>query len=369
MDLKRNILVSTLILCGIGIVMIYSASSYVGSVKYGDSLFYVKKQGLALLLGLVCMYLASRMDITKIERFGLPIYIVGLVLLLIIFIPGVGSNAYGATRWIDLRVITFQPSEIAKFTLVVFLAKLFSKKHPTTIASMIIPILVVACMLVAVLLEPNMSCAICMAAISMIMFIVGGIRFRHAVAFASLGIGGGIALIFAEPYRIKRLMAYLDPWSSPRGEGYQLIQSYYALGSGGLFGVGLFASRQKYLYLPFSESDFIFSIIGEELGVIGCVVVLLIFSVYIASGIAIAIKSDERFKSLLALGIVSVVSVQTILNVAVVTGSIPPTGLPLPFISAGGSSLIVFLIATGVLISIDTEKIKQAKRNWVRMTS
>ena len=213
-----------------------------------------------------------------------------------------------------------------------------------------------------------MSITVVIGASLMVMLFVGGIKKKHiyvAVCFVLIAIP---VLILLEPYRIKRLVAFVDPWATPKGEGYQLIQSYYALGSGGIFGVGLFNSRQKYLYLPFAESDFIFSVIGEELGLIGCVIVLGVYAVLVFSGIKISVLASDRYSRLLAAGITAVITIQTLLNVAVVSGLVPPTGVPLPYVSAGGSSLMVFTFSSGVLASLaeekgeNKEKVKWSKR-------
>lgn len=204
-----------------------------------------------------------------------------------------------------------------------------------------------------IMLEPNMSITMCLVCVILFMFLAGGIKLRKILLLAIPLVIAVPVLIFLEPYRLKRLMAFLDPWASPKAEGYQLIQSYYALCRGGLFGVGLFQSRQKYLFLPFAESDFIFSVIGEELGLFGAMCVVIAFIFLIRYGFLIAARAKDRYKALLAAGITSVIAVQTALNLAVVTGCVPPTGLPLPFISAGGSSLVSFMSAVGVLLSVE----------------
>ncbi len=298
------------------------------------------------------MFGASKIKIEWLKKFSVPIYIVSMVLLLILFIPKVGQEVYGATRWINLGFITFQPSEIGKFALVIFLAAYMTKHPPDCFKNLIIPILAGLAMCAAVMFEPNMSITMCIGLTLLIMLFAGGIKWRYMAVFGGAAAAAVPALIFIEPYRIKRLMAFLDPWASPQGEGYQLIQSYYALGAGGLFGVGLFASRQKYLYLPFAESDFIFSVIAEETGLLGSIAVMGLFFVLIISGILIALRAKDRFERLLAAGITIVIAVQTLLNIAVVSGSIPPTGLPLPYISAGGSSLMVFMCVSGLLMNI-----------------
>lgn len=358
MRLRANVLAVTVILSLFGIVMVYSASSYSAEINFGDAFFYVKKQALAFAAGLIMMIIASKIKTEWLNKAKWAIYGFSMALLLMLFIPGVGTSSYGATRWISLGFISFQPSEIAKFGLVVFLAGFMEKYPPVSVKRMIVPVVCGLAMCAAVMLEPNMSITVCIALTLFIMLFIGGMRGIHIALMGAAGAAAIPVLIIAEPYRMKRLTAFLDPWATPRGEGYQLIQSFYALGSGGLFGVGLFASRQKYLYLPFAESDFIFSVIGEELGLFGSAIVIILFAVLIISGIRIAIQADERFDSLLAGGITSIIAVQTIINIAVVSGSIPPTGLPLPYISAGGSALMVFMAASGILINIDKKKKK-----------
>lgn len=352
MRLGARIILSTLLLSLLGLVMIYSASAYSAKLHFGDSLYYVKKQALAFAVGVAAMIGGAKINTEFLKKIRWIIYVLSMVLLLILFIPGVGSSVYGATRWIDLKIITFQPSEIAKFGLVILLAGEFSQRPPVSFRYAIIPVLCGLTMCAAVIMEPNMSITMCIGLTMLTMLFCGGMRGKYFMFASSTAAIGVPVLIFAEPYRVKRLLAFINPWASPLEEGYQLIQSYYALGSGGLFGVGLFASRQKYLFLPFAESDFIFSVIGEELGLLGSVFVLGIFFVLIVSGVMVAMRAGDRYNSLLATGITAVIAIQTLINIAVVSGSIPPTGLPLPYISAGGSSLIVFMFASGLLVNI-----------------
>ena len=277
--------------------------------------------------------------------------------------PGVGIENYGAKRWIGSGGFSLQPSEIAKFSLVL-VCSLYMSKRPDQMAGAkgiaVVSLLGLAvCALV--ILEPNMSITMCVALVTFSMLFVGGAKIKHLVLCLLPLVVAVPLLIIAEPYRLARLMAYLDPWASPKGEGYQLIQSFYALGSGGWFGVGLFNSRQKFDFLPFAESDFIFAVIGEEIGFVGCIFVLSIFTVLVYQGFKIAKNANSRFECYLASGISSVIAIQTLLNVAVVTGTIPPTGLPLPFISSGGSSLVVFMASTGILLGIDKNSKKHQK--------
>lgn len=337
-----------------GCVMVYSASYYSASINFGNQYYFLIKQIVGVVLGLVALITLSFFNYQKLVKYKWWAVLVAVVLLLLVFIPGIGVSNYGANRWINLGVATLQPSEIAKFVLVLFCAIHLSQNHKN-IKSLksLLPMLAVGgifCLLVIV--EPNMSITICMALVLFIMLFIGGLSKKHFWALGSLGAFAFPSLIILEPYRVKRLMAFVNPWASPQGEGFQLIQSLFALGAGGLFGVGLFNSRQKFLFLPFSESDFIFSIIAEELGFVGSVCILLVFAVLIYLLIKIARMACDRFGTLLVAGIASVIAVQTLLNIAVVTGSIPPTGLPLPFISAGSTSLIVFMGAVGLSINV-----------------
>ncbi len=348
----KILLACVLTLSLFGLLMQFSAGSYSAMQETGDAFAYVKRQAAALAFALALFPFVCRIDTGVYYKLRHVLFVSGLVLLALVFVPGVGVENYGATRWINLGFTTFQPSDIAKFTLTVFIAGCLSRKSAVSFASMAKILLACAATCALIMAEPNMSITMCVGLVTLVMLFVGGAKPRH---FALLGVPAlalVVALIAVEPYRLKRIAAFLDPWSSPLGEGYQLIQSYYALGAGGLFGVGLFNSRQKYLFLPFAESDFIFSVVGEELGFFGCVAVLALFGVLVWRGVLIAVRAQTRFDCNLAAGITAVIGVQALLNVAVVTGTIPPTGLPLPYVSAGGTSLLMFVSAAGVLEKI-----------------
>ena len=349
-----GVLIPAIALSCFGVLMVYSASFYGAENAYGNAFFFAGKQlgGLALgVVALICCYFFNYKALCKIK---IPAIVVGFVFLLLVFVPGIGIESYGAKRWIGFGAFSFQASEIAKFCFVIFAAGYMAeRKNKMGTISGILPVLLMGgLMCVLILAEPNMSVTLCVGIVMLIMLFVGGMKLKH-FAFLSVPLAALVPLlIIIEPYRMKRLMAFLDPWASPQGEGFQLIQSLYSLGGGGWFGVGLFNSRQKYSFLPFSESDFIFAIIGEEFGLFGCFVLLLVFALLIYSGYRIAMTSSNRFGCYLAAGITSIIAVQVLINVAVVTGSIPPTGLPLPFVSAGSTSLVVFLAAVGVLLNI-----------------
>lgn len=348
----KTLLIVALTLALFGIVMQYSASSYIALQQTGDEFFYVKKQALALIVALVAAFATSRLKSSVLKKFSLVLLIVSAVLLALVFVPGLGVEKYGATRWLNLGFTTFQPSELAKFALVIFIAARLSERSSQRFRDMIGILAATLVICALVMLEPNMSITVCIGMCVLLMLFIGGCGIKQFAVMAIPVVVAIPLLILAEPYRLKRLLAFIDPWASPLGEGYQLIQSYYALGSGGWFGLGLFNSRQKYMFLPFAESDFIFSVIGEELGLIGCIFTIALFAVLIWRGIVIALRARDRFQTYVAAGVSIVIAVQTILNIAVVSGSIPPTGLPMPFISSGGSSLVVFAAAVGILEGI-----------------
>jgi len=362
---KREILVVALVLALVvfGCIMVYSASSYSAEYKYKNEYFFLFKQLFGVVLGIFGMLFCAFIDYHSLKKFRYVILAVSVVLLVLVFVPGFGVQSYGANRWVNLFGISVQPSEIAKFALVLFLAYYLSENHDKikTFKGLILPLAVAGLLCVLVIIEPSMSVTMCLAFVTFFMLLIGGMSKKHTIIFSSMAGAMVPVLILAEPYRLKRLFAFLNPWASPQGEGFQLIQSLYGLGNGGWFGVGLFQSRQKHLFLPFAESDFIFSIIGEELGFIGCLCLLLVYFALIYNLFKIGLNAKDRFGCLLACGVGIVIAVQMLLNVAVVTGSIPPTGLPLPFISSGGTSVAVFMAAVGVAISVS----RHSRRNII----
>lgn len=343
--------------CGMvvfGCIMIYSASSYVGQVQYGDKFYFVNKQIIGAVAGLAVMAAAVFIPYKKLIKLKTPLAAIAIVLLVLVFVPGVGVTNYGATRWIGLGPVTIQPSEIAKYAFVVFAAAHFSKNYATSRSIKgVAPVLglgVLFCVLI--IIEPNMSITMCVGLLMLAMVFLSGTNLK---TFAFMLVPCIIAvpvLIALEPYRLQRLSAFIDPWASPRDEGYQLIQSLYALGNGGWFGVGLFNSTQKYRFLPFAESDFIMSVMGEELGFVGLAVFFAVCLFIIWRGIAIARRCKDTFGYLLSAGITLVYGIQVIVNALVVSGAIPPTGLPLPLVSSGNTSLIITMASMGVLYNV-----------------
>lgn len=368
------LLVCVCVMVCFGCVMIYSASSYIAEVQYGDSLYFVKKQILGVVAGGALMAFFCFFPYEKLAKFRYAAVIVAAVLLALVFVPGVGVTNYGATRWIGFGSFTIQPSEIAKYVYALFAAAYFARNYRKvkTIKG-VLPVLGVGALFcVLVILEPNMSITMCIGILMLALVFLSGANLKtFAVVLVPCALAVPV-LIIAEPYRLERLSAFLDPWSSPLDEGYQLIQSLYAIGNGGLFGVGLFNSTQKYRFLPFAESDFILSVMSEELGFFGILIFFGACAFIIWRGLRIARSCKEPFGYLLAAGFTLVYGIQVVINALVVSGTIPPTGLPLPLISSGNTSLVITMASMGVLFNISRgqKREKSAKKllSW-RLTA
>lgn len=352
------LLVCTAGMAAFGCVMVYSASSYVGEVLYDDAFFFVTKQLVGGAIGLLAMVAAAFVPYKKLAALKYPLAALAAVLLALVFVPGIGVTNYGATRWIGLGSLTIQPSEIAKYAFVLFAAAHFAKNYGRARSFKgVAPVLalgVVYCVLI--IAEPNMSITMCVGLLMLALVFLSGTNLKTFAVMLVPCVVAVPVLIALEPYRLERLSAFIDPWASPRDEGYQLIQSLYALGNGGWLGVGLFNSTQKYRFLPFAESDFIMSVMGEELGFIGLIIFFAVCLFMIWRGIAIARRCTQPFGYLLAAGITLVYGIQVAVNALVVSGCIPPTGLPLPLISSGNTSLVITMASMGVLYNISAER-------------
>ena len=351
------LLIAVFLLTVIGTVFIYSASNYSAQATYGDGLYFVKKQVIGILLGLAVMIFTANVDFAFWKKCVIPVSIVTFILLGLVFVPGIGVENYGAKRWIGFAGVTLQPSEIAKFSLILF-SSTYISKYPEKMKSFlgILPILAFGLSVcVLIMLEPNMSITVCVALLMTVMLICGGMSIKHLLLLIVPAIALGIVLIIAEPYRLNRLEAFINPWSNPKGEGYQLLQSLYALGSGGWFGVGLFNSRQKYAFLPFAESDFILSVIGEEIGFVGLFFFFALLAFIVFRGLRVASRSQNVMGYVMAVGITLIFGIQVVVNALVVTGSIPPTGLPLPLVSSGNTSIIIFMAEMGILYNVSKQ--------------
>ncbi len=356
-----SILITTIILVCFGVLMVYSSSFYVAQQQYQDPYYFFKKQAIGAAIGLAALLFFSWLDYKKLGKIKFIFLLCSIALLGLVLIPGVGSSIRGSSRWFNIAGTSVQPAEIAKIAFILFAAS-FMALHPERmkyfLKGLLPLLLILGIMVLFLLMQPNFSTVIAMSLLCVAMMYVGGAKKWHVVGIGVGGLGGGFALLFSEPYRVKRLLAFLDPWADPQVNGYQLIQSLYSLGSGGLFGRGLGNSRQKYLFLPFGESDFIFSIVGEEFGFIGALCLLLLFGFLIWRCIRVAYKSTDKFGCYIATGISALIAIQVLMNVGVVTGSIPPTGLPLPFISSGSSSLVIMMASMGVMLNISKQIVR-----------
>lgn len=351
---------SIFLLLAIGVVMVYSSSSYyamMNSDYHNDSMYFFKRQAAFAVLGSVIMIFMMSIDYHKLKKWcgWIMLLTIGCLVIVLFF----GTKINGARRWIPLGPAGFQPSEIAKYAIVIFLAAVIENcGNKVNEFKFIITRLLGMSALFAglVLLEKNLSIAAVIMMVSLIILYVSGVpRKIFAILLGGVGVIG-VAGIFVESYRIKRLFNFIDPWKSASTDGYQLIQSFYALGAGGVGGLGLGQSRQKTLYMPEPHTDFIFSIIGEELGLIGCILIITLFVIVVYRGIMVSIRAKDIFGSILATGITSVIAIQALINIAVVTGSMPVTGVPLPFISYGGSALVINMVGAGILLNISRQK-------------
>ncbi len=367
------LIIIIILLLSLGIVMVLSASAPSALSESGNSYTYVTRQGIFAILGLIAMYFISKIDYRIYKKFYKIIYVFSVGILLLVLIPGIGSSANGATRWINLGFTQFQPSELTKIGLIIFYAGYLSD-HKDELRDFkkgfLKPLIFVAIpVAIAYFIQNHLSVGLVMGLITVIMMLVAGCRLIHFIITGLVvgGFGSGILGLYmaskgasagAENFRIDRILSFMNPWEDPQGTGYQAIQSLYAIGSGGLFGAGLGESKQKYLYIPEPQNDFIFSILAEELGFIGCTIVIILFALFVWRGILIAMKAPDMFSSLLATGITALVLIQVVINIGVVTSSIPNTGMPLPFFSAGGTALIILLSMCGILLNISKKTSK-----------
>ncbi len=339
-----------------GLLVLFSATYYTAQ-DTGHPLDEVLKQCIGIALGTVACIITSRIPYRFWRQ--TPVVVTGLVvsaiLLVLVIIPGVGVYINGSRRWLVLAGLSFQPSELAKFAIVLYMATSLSYmgKRVKSLFTGIVPVLVVPGITFLLILEqPNLSTAGSIMIVSLILILMAGAKWRHILLMMVGGLGVGGFYAWSEPYRRRRLLSFRDPFAMMSDEGYQLSQSLIAFGSGGVFGMGLGMGRQKYAYLPYPESDFIFAIVGEDFGLLGCCVVIALFVTLMVAGFRVAIACRDRFGALLAAGITASITVQAFLNMGVVVGILPTTGLPLPFFSAGGTSVSITMAAMGVLMNI-----------------
>jgi len=342
-------------LVSVGVVMVYSASAIIAADRFRDPYFFLKKQLFWAVLGFGCLWAAMTLNYRILERIMLPLLVVSLVLLVLVLVPPFSQEINGTRRWFRWGPVSFQPAELAKFSLVVYLAHFLTRRREVVESfwlGLLPPLLVAGSMAGLVLLQPDMGSSLTLVVLVFCLLFLAGGRVRQMTLVAASALPLLAVAIYMAPYRLKRIMTFLDPWADPRGSGFQIIQSYLALGSGGLFGRGLGESKQKLFYLPEPYTDFIFAVLGEELGLLGAVSVIGLFGLLIWRGIRIGLGAPDPFGALLALGLTALLACQTLVNLGVVTGALPTKGLPLPFISFGGSALIMAMVSVGVLLNL-----------------
>jgi cell division protein FtsW len=351
-----GLFVTALALTCIGVVMVYSASSVVAQAQFRDGAFFLKRQLAYAVIGLAAMSVAWKVHYVKLRRWTVPLLGLTLLAVILVLFPHIGRVAGGARRWLSLGgVLNFQPAELAKLGMILYLSNFLANRGARVRefgAGLLPPLIVFLILAAALLRQPDLGSALILAIITFVLLFVGGARLYHLLLVGLAAVPAGLVVILHESYRSHRLLAFLDPWKDPQGAGFHIIQSLLALASGGLAGLGLGHSRQKFFYLPERHTDFIFAIIGEELGLVGTTAVIVLFALLAIWGYRIASRIPDRFGTLLCVGLTTMLVGQAALNIGVVTGSVPVTGVPLPFISFGGSSLVFSYVAIGMLLNL-----------------
>ena len=349
------VLIPAILLFCFGLIAIYSTSSYMAAQEMGHSFFYLKRQLFFGLLGISLLIIAKNIPAHYYSSLVYPALILSFVLLVMVFIPGIGAKVGGASRWIKIGSFSIQPSELAKISLAMYIAYSMSKKGPimSSFSKGFLPhLIIVGSFMVLILMQPDLGTTVIIGCWLMMLLFVGGLNIFKLLFMVILACPVFYYLMFSAKYRIDRWTAFLHPWEDPQGLGYQIIHSFLAFGSGGVLGVGLGSSKQKLGFLPEAHTDFVLSIIAEELGLLGVTMVIVLFGVLIIRGIRISLNAPDLHSSYLALSISTLIGLQVIINMGVVMGMLPTKGLTLPFLSYGGSSLLVNLIGVGILLSI-----------------
>ncbi|MFS0787116.1 stage V sporulation protein E [Shouchella sp. 1P09AA] len=349
------LIVATITLLAVGLIMVYSASEAWASYRFDDSLFFAKRQFFFGSVGVLLMFFISRVDYWTWRTYSKVLLIICFVLLVLVLIPGVGLVRGGARSWLGIGAFSIQPSEFMKIAMIIFLANFLAvnQKRIVLFRKGLLPALgFVMVAFAMIMLQPDLGTGTVMVGTCVAMIFIAGARVKHFMGLFLIGVAGFVVLIISAPYRIKRITSFLDPWADPMESGFQIIQSLLAIGPGGLLGMGLGESRQKYFYLPEPQTDFIFAILAEELGFMGGVFVLLLFAIIFWRGVRIALGAPDLFGSFLAAGVVTMIVIQVMINIGVVTGLMPVTGITLPLLSYGGSSLTLMLMSIGILLNI-----------------
>lgn len=352
----KPLFTAILILLGIGLMMVASAGVVYGQVRFGDDYYFLKEQLAGLGVGLLLLFICQRIDYHFWQKLVVPIFLVALVLLVLVFIPGFGTTVYGAARWVEIGPVSFQPSEVMKLAIILYLSAWFASKGRAKAADFFegfVPFLALLSVVgFLIIKQPDTGTLGLIFLVALSIFFASGASIRHITYLFLGGLAFLAILIKAAPYRMQRFLVFVNPDHDPQGVGYQMTQALVAIGSGGFFGLGLGQSRQKFNYLPEPVTDSIYAVLGEEFGFIGCTVVVLLF-LYIAwRGLKVAAGAPDAFGRLVAVGIVSWIVFQALINMSAITGLVPLTGIPLPFVSYGGTSLAVLLSAVGILLNI-----------------
>lgn len=343
------------LLLGIGIVMVYTSSTAIAEADFGNRYYFLVRQAIWVAIGLGSMAVFASINPWFWQRHSRTALLVAIVLLILVVIPGVGISRLGARRWLGYGQLAFQPSEVTKFAFIMWLSTYLARNARDVqnfVRGLLPPLLALGLLFGLIMLEPDLGTSLTLAGTGGLMLFAAGARLSHLAGLAVVGVAGIFALAKIDEERWSRITTFLNPWADPTDSGYQIIQALLAFGSGGLFGVGLGQSRQKYFYLPERHTDMIYAVLGEELGFIGAVLVLLLFFAFAWRGYRISIQAPDRFTSLLAAGVTSLITLQAALNIAVVTASVPSTGIPLPFLSYGGTSLLITLSGVGILLGV-----------------
>ncbi len=354
-NVRINLFTVTVILVCIGIVMIYSASNIYAWERHNDEFFFLKRHVSFVAIGTLLVFLIMSFDYRKLRKFAKPLLLVSFFLLLLVLIPGIGREVAGARRWFRFKFLSFQPSELANLAVIIYVADFLARKGNTLATfwkGFLPPAMVLGVTVLFILAQPDLGTAVALGVVVMIMLFVAGLRISYILSLLLLSLPALYVLIFRVPYRRLRILAFLNPYLDPKGAGFQVIQSQIALGSGGLFGVGIGQSKQKLFYLPAAHTDFIFSIIGEELGLIGTVAIIVLFIIFIQQALKIVKSAPDKFGYFLSLGLVLMICFKAVINIGVSCGILPTKGLPLPFISYGGSSFIFDMVSVGLLMNI-----------------
>ena len=358
------LLASTIALLVLGTLMVYSASFVVAHNEFNDDAYFLVRQLMWIAAGLVGLLISARIDYRRWRSLSLPIMFVCIGMLVLVLVPGIGSSSYGAVRWIKLGPVQIQPSEIAKLAMTLYLADWLARRGPIVgeLLKGLLPFgIIVGIVAALVAVQPDLGTTAIIIAVAACVFFVGGANLWHITLLGVTGIGAGlVVLAHLSGYQLERIRAFLDPWSDIQGSGWHTAQGLIALGSGGLFGSGLGNGLQKYYWVPNAHTDAIFAIIGEELGLVGCLGVLMLFGVVAWRGFLIAWRGPDAFARLFATGLTCMLTIQTLVNIAVVTNSLPYTGVTLPLVSFGGSSTVISLVAIGLLLNISRQPVAPA---------